>query len=108
MAKVRKFKMASLNKVMLIGNIGNDLELKGKEGNEVINFSLATANRYDKDAAPEWHKIIAFKKHAVNISKHLEKGSHVFVEGRLQTSRYEKDGHSFYNTEIIVRDVIFL
>lgn len=108
MTKVRKFNMRSLNKVMLVGNIGNDLELKGENGKEFIRFSLATANNFDKDAAPEWHRIAAFKKHAVNIANHLEKGSHVFIEGRLQTSKYEKDGQAFYNTEIIVQDVIFL
>lgn len=109
MTKERKLKkMRSLNKVMLIGNIGNDLELKGENGKEYIRFSLATADNLDKDAAPEWHRIVAFKGHAANIAKHLKKGSHVFIEGRLQTSKYQKNGQTFYNTEIIVQDVIFL
>ncbi|MBU1386963.1 MAG: single-stranded DNA-binding protein [Proteobacteria bacterium] len=100
--------MAILNKVQLIGNLGNDPELKGKKDNEVISFSVATKDTHNPDAAPEWHKIVAFKKQAVTIAEHMKKGSAIYLEGRLKTKKYEKDGHTFYLTEIMLNHFQFI
>lgn len=100
--------MASLNKVMLIGSLGNDPELKGKEGKEVTNFSLATKDTRNPEAKPEWHRIVAFGKLAVTMTNHLKKGSAVYLEGRLQTRKFEKDSQDHFITEIIVKEFQFI
>lgn len=100
--------MASLNKVQLIGNLGNTPELKGKERNEVVNFSLATKDPYNPKADPEWHRIVAFKNQAITIAKHLKKGSPVYLEGRLKTRDYKKDDHTFFVTEIMLNNFQFI
>ncbi len=100
--------MASLNKVQLIGNLGNDPELKGQKDNEVVNFSVATNDTLNPDTAPEWHRIVAFKKQAITISEHMKKGSAIYLEGRLKTQSYEKNGHTFYVTEILLNNFQFI
>lgn len=100
--------MASLNEVRLIGNFGNDPELKGEKENEVVSFSIATKDTRNPDAKPEWHKIVAFKKQAITISKHFKKGSPIYLEGRLKTRSYEKESHTFYVTEIMLKNFQFI
>ncbi len=100
--------MASLNKVMLIGNLGNDPELKGEQEKEYVNFSVATKDLYSKEEAPEWHKVVAFKKQAVTICEHLKKGSPIYLEGRLKTRSYEKDDQTYYITEILLSHFQFI
>jgi len=107
--------MAGLNKVMLIGNLGKDPEIRySQQGTAVVKFSIATSeqwtdkntgNRQDKT---EWHNIVVFGKQAEVCEKYLSKGSKVYVEGRLQTSTYEKDGQTRYFTEIVVANFQFL
>ena len=100
--------MAGLNQASLIGRIGNFLELKGKEGKEVVNFSVATENAMDKKADPEQHMLVAFGKTAINITKHLKKDSQIYVTGRLQTRSYMKDDVKHNITEIVVENIQFL
>ena len=105
--------MASLNKVMLIGRLGKDPELKNLQSTQVCNFSIATSDKYKDKAGntqekTEWHNIVAFGKQAEVCGKYLAKGNQVFVEGRLQTSSYDKNGQTVYSTKIIVSSIQFL
>lgn len=100
--------MARLNRAELIGHLGKDPELKTTAGGaSVCTFSLATDESYkDKDGnqqnKTEWHKIVVWGKQAENAAQYLKKGSLVFLEGKLQTRSWEKDGQKHYMTEIVV------
>lgn len=107
--------MASLNKVLLIGNVGRDPETSYTPGGMAITrLSLATTDKYkDKNTGElrentEWHRLVAFGKTAETISKYVSKGQSLYVEGRLKTSSYEKDGITRYNTDIIIDTFQFL
>ena len=107
--------MASLNKVMLIGNLGKDPEIRyTSSGTAVAKFSIATSDR-SKDKVSgnwvektEWHNIVLFNKQAELAGEYLSKGKTVYIEGRLQTQKYEKDGITRYSTEIIGDKMEFL
>jgi len=104
----------SLNKVMLIGRLGKDPEVKYiTSGQAVANFSVATSESWqDKDGQnkdrTEWHRIVIFGKLAEIAGQYLNKGSRVYLEGRLQTREWEKDGQKRSTTEIVVRDMVML
>lgn len=105
----------SVNNVMLLGNVGRDPEFKIlTNGQPVVNFTLATTDRwYDKDSgqqkeATEWHSVVAFRKVAELIERHVHKGSQVYVEGRLKTRSWEKDGVKHFKTEVEVSKIEFL
>ncbi len=107
--------MAGLNKVMIIGNLGRDPEIRySQQGTAVVNFSVATSDTWiDKNTGQrqertEWHRIVVFGKQAENCEKYLSKGRQVYVEGKLRTSSYEKDGQTHYTTDIIADTVQFL
>lgn len=107
--------MASLNKVMLIGHLGRDPEVTYTPGGMAIaKFFVATTDaRVDKESGErqertEWHRVTVFNKLAENCGRFIGKGSQVYVEGRLQTSSYEKDGITRYATEILANTVSFL
>jgi single-strand DNA-binding protein len=107
--------MAGLNKVMLIGRLGRDPEIRySQQGTAMVNFSIATSEQWtDKNSGErqektEWHNIKVFGKQAEVCEKYLSKGSQIYIEGRLQTRNYEKDGQTHYMTEIIVREFQFL
>ena len=108
--------MASVNKVILIGNLGKDPELKFlQSGQPVANFPIATSEKWkDKSTGEtkeqtEWHNIIMFGKLAEIAGQYLKKGSSVFVEGRLQTRKWQdKDGQERYTTEIIANEMKML
>jgi len=100
--------MSSINKAMLLGNLGDTPELTStKSGMKVVNFSLATS--YGKDDKTEWHRIVAFDKQAEIAAKYLVKGSQVHVEGRIQYRTFEgNDGNKKYFTEIVAERVTLL
>ena len=107
--------MSGLNKVQLIGRLGRDPEMKyAQSGTAICNLNLATSEKWkDKNTGQdnektEWHRVIAFGKQAEVLEKYLEKGSQVYIEGRLQTRQYEKDGQTHYATEIVVSNFVFL
>ena len=107
--------MASLNKVMLIGRLGRDPEIRySQQGTAVVNFSIATSeywtdkNTGDRQERTEWHNIVVFGKQAETCEKYLSKGREVYIEGKLQTSSYEKDGQTHYPTKIVVTNFQFL
>lgn len=104
----------SLNKVQLIGNLGKDPELKyTPSGVAVATFSIATSESW-KDAdgnqqeKTEWHNIVAWRKLAEICGEYLKKGKKVYLEGKLQTRNYEKDGVKRYVTEIVADQLIML
>jgi len=107
--------MASVNKVILIGNLGRDPELRYTQGGQgVANFTLATNERWrDKDGQnqerTEWHRIVVWGKQAENCAQYLQKGRSCYIEGRLQTREWEdKEGNKRQTTEIVAQNVTFL
>lgn len=105
----------SVNKVILLGHLGKDPELRMTSSqNPVCNFSLAT-NERRKDASgnwgdhTEWHTIVCFGKTAENCSKYLKKGKQVFIDGKIQTRKWQdKEGKDRYTTEIVALSVQFV
>lgn len=100
--------MASLNKVLLIGNLGKDPEMRAMpNGDAVATFSIATTETWkdkqgQKQSKSEWHNITMFRGLAEIAGKYLKKGSSVYIEGRLQTRKWQdKTGADRYTTEII-------
>ncbi len=107
--------MASVNKVILIGNLGRDPELRyTKSGQAVANFSIATNDRWtDKQGQQqertEWHRIVTWGKTAELCAQYLSKGRSAYIEGALQTREYEdKEGIKRYTTEVVAQRVQFL
>lgn len=107
--------MASVNKVILVGNLGSDPEVRYlPSGQPVANFNIATTERWTgKDGNPgektEWHRIVVFGKQAENCKEYLKKGRQVYVEGRLQTREWnDKEGNKRTTTEIVAQVVQFL
>lgn len=107
--------MASVNKVILIGNLGRDPEVKyTPSGTAVANFSVATSDSYmDKDGnkqeKTEWINAVVWGKQAELCGQYLSKGRQVYIEGRLQTRSYDdKEGNKRYVTEVVAQRVQFL
>jgi single-strand DNA-binding protein len=108
--------MMSLNKVMIIGRLGRDPEIRYTAiGLPVVNFSVATEEPYfDKDAKrrerTEWHRVVVVAKLALVCHEHLKKGRQVYVEGRLHTSEFEtkSNGRKLRRTEIVASRLQFL
>src|SRR3984957_6841321 len=101
-----------LNRVMLLGNLGADPELRVTPGGQsVLKLRLATTESYvDKSGTrqerTDWHSITVWGKRGEALSKFLAKGSSIFVEGRIQTSSYEKNGEKRYRTDIVANNII--
>ena len=107
--------MAGVNKVILVGRLGNDPEVRyTQDGSAVASFSIATSDEWkdketgDKKERTEWHRIVAWRKLGEICGEYLSKGRQVYVEGKLQTRSWEKDGVTRYTTEIVASDVQFL
>jgi single-strand DNA-binding protein len=107
--------MASLNKAMIIGRLGRDPELRyTQSGQPIVNFNLATDESYTNQQGErvdkaEWHKIVVFGRQAEPCATYLSKGSLVYVEGSLQTRKWQgQDGNDRYSTEIKAQRVQFL
>lgn len=105
----------SVNKVTLIGLVGNDIELRAlSNGSSAVNVSLATDESYmDRNTGmkvdqTEWHRISAFGKLAEIIHQYVRKGSRIYIEGKLRTREWEKDGIKRYTTEIIANEMMML
>jgi single-strand DNA-binding protein len=97
------------NKVVLIGRLGKDVELKELDGDKcVAKFSLATTYGFGERSVTDWHNIVVWDKAARNCAKFLSKGKLVAVEGRVSQRSWEKDGKTNYITEVIASDVKFL
>jgi single-strand DNA-binding protein len=98
-----------VNKVILIGFLGKDPETKVTNGGmSICEFSLATSEKYKGETKTEWHNIVCFAKTADVCAQYLSKGSQVYIEGRIQTDSWEKDGERKYRTKIIMSNFSFL
>ena len=107
--------MPSVNKVILLGNLGRDPELRFlPNGDAVCNFSIATTDSWkdkagEKQEKTEWHNIVMYRKLAEIAGEYLKKGRPVYLEGRLQTRKWQtKDGQDRYTTEIVVDNMQML
>ena len=106
--------MASVNKVILVGNLGRDPEVRYMpNGEAVCNFSIATTDNWkDKNGVrqekTEWHNIVMYRRLAEIAGEYLKKGRPVYLEGSLQTRKWEKDGVTRYSTEIIANQMQML
>lgn len=106
----------SVNKVILVGNLGKDPEVKyTPSGTAVAKFSLATNEGYKDKAGQwqertEWHNIVAWQRLAEIVGEYVKKGSKVYIEGRLQTSSWDdkETGQKKYKTEIVANDLVLL
>ena len=105
----------SLNKVMLIGHLGQDPEVTYTQGGVAIaKFSIATTEKWndkntgEKKEKTEWHRIKVFDKRAENAGRYLSKGKQVYIEGKIQYYQYEKDGNTMYGTDILAEKIQFL
>ena len=105
-----------LNKVMLIGNLGADPEIRYTgSGSAVANVSLATAESWrdresgEQQERTEWHRVVFFSRLAEIVSEYLRKGSQIYVEGRIQTRKWQdRDGNDRYTTEIVANEMQML
>lgn len=101
----------SVNKVTLIGNLGNDPEIRSMQsGDELCNLSIATSDSWkdkntgEKREKTEWHRVVIFSPGLVNVCKnYLKKGAKVYLEGALQTRSWEQDGVKKYTTEVVLK-----
>ncbi len=109
--------MAGVNKVILIGNLGADPEIRyTPQGNvPVANLRIATSDRWqDKSSGEwqertEWHRVVAWRHLAERAERFLQKGKQVYVEGRLETRKWQdRDGNDRYTTEVVARDLMIL
>lgn len=107
--------MASLNKVMLIGNLGSDPEMRfTANGNPVTSFRMATSRNFlDSDGErrqeTEWFTVVVWGKQAESCNQFISKGKQVYVEGRLRTRSWEgQDGQKRFRTEVVANRVLFL
>jgi single-strand DNA-binding protein len=106
----------SVNKVILVGNVGKDPEVKyTPSGTALAKFSIATNERFkDKSGEwqdrTEWHNVLAWERLAEIVGEYVRKGSKIYIEGRLQTSTWEdrQSGEKRYRTEIVARDLVLL
>ena len=108
--------MAGVNKAIVVGRLGNDPEVRyAASGSAVANISVATSEQWkdknsgEKQERTEWHRITLFGRQAELAGEYLKKGSQVYIEGRIQTSKYQdKDGNDRWSTEIVAREMTFL
>ena len=106
---------SGINKVILVGNLGQDPKVKYTAGGAAVTtLSLATSESWkDKDTGSdqertEWHRVVLWRRLAEIAGEYLKKGSKVYIEGQLQTRKWEQDGQTRYTTEVIGRDMQFL
>lgn len=105
------FMAGSINKVTLLGNLGRDPEVRsGQDGSKIVSFSIATTESWkdrttgERKDRTEWHRVVVFNPNLAEVcEKYLRKGSKIYVEGQLQTRRWQdKDGIERFTTEIII------
>ena len=105
--------MAGINKVILLGNLGKDPEIRYLEGGTAVaNFTLATSENYkdktsgERKTITEWHNVVLWRGLAEITEKYLKKGNQVYIEGKLRTRQWQdKDGNTRYTTEIVAENM---
>lgn len=103
----------SVNKVFLLGRVGKPVEVRDTDKGKVATFTLATSESYkdrdgNKKENTEWHNIVAWKGTAEIAEKFVQKGSQIYLEGKIRTRSWEKDGEKRYVTEIIADNIQLL
>ena len=102
----------SVNKVILLGHVGKDPEVRSTTGGTLVaNLSLATSERYkDREERTEWHNLVAFSRGAEILRDYVKKGSRLYVEGKIQTRSWDdkETGEKKYRTEVVVLDITLL
>ncbi len=100
----------SVNKVILVGNLGADPEVRNMQsGDKVCNLSIATSESWkdksgEKQERTQWHKVVVFNQNIVKVAEsYLKKGAKVYIEGTLETRSWEQDGQKKYTTEVVLR-----
>ena len=102
-----------INKIILLGNVGQDPEIKNGDGWKIASFSLATTEKWKNKQGEiqyetEWHNIKVSNKLAEVVEKFVKKGSKLYIEGRIKTRSYEKDGNTIYTKDVICRELKML
>jgi len=103
-----------VNKVILVGNVGNDPECREGGSGAIANLSVATSDTWkdkntgERQERTEWHRIVFFNRLAEVVRDYVKKGTKVYLEGRLQTRSYEQDGVQKYSTEIVANEMQML
>ena len=103
-----------INKVILVGNVGNDPECREGSSGAIANLSIATSDTWkDKNTGEqqertEWHRVVFFNRLAEVVRDYVKKGTKIYLEGRLQTRSYEQDGVQKYSTEIVANEMQML
>lgn len=107
--------MSGINKVILVGRLGRDPDVRNLEnGVMVANFSLATSESYrdrntgERKDSTEWHNVVLWRGLAETAQKYLRKGDMVYIEGKLRTRSWEKDGVTRYSTEVVADNMVML
>ena len=101
----------SVNKVILVGNLGKDPEIRSMQsGDKVCNLSIATSENWkdktsgERKEKTEWHRVVIFNQNIVKVAEsYLKKGAKVYIEGQLETRSWEQDGQKKYTTEVVIR-----
>lgn len=103
-----------INKVILVGNVGNDPECREGSSGAIANLSVATSetwkdkNTGEQQERTEWHRVVFFNRLAEVVRDYVKKGTKIYLEGRLQTRSYEQDGVQKYSTEIVANEMQML
>ena len=106
--------MGSVNKVILVGNLGKDAEVRVTPGGQTVaSFSIATTENWtskegETKEQTEWHRIVLWGKTADSLQPYLVKGKQIYLEGRLQTRQWEKEGQKHYTTEVKADKIVLL
>lgn len=103
----------SVNKLILVGNVGRDPEVQATSGgNKVAHFSLATSRRIPRDNGfeerTEWHRLTVWSRLAELAEEYIRKGDRLYIEGRMEYSSYERDGVTIPTAEVVVRELVML
>jgi len=100
----------SVNKVILVGRLGKDPEVKmTADQKQIVNFSLATSEKVKGQQQTEWHRVVCFGKLAELASSYLGKGREIYLEGKIKTNKWQdKDGNNRYSTDILASSITFL
>lgn len=102
--------MSSVNKVILVGRVGKDPETRyTPDGKAIANLSLATSEKRKGEESTEWHRLVFFDKLAEFVTSYVKKGSLIYVEGKIQTRKWQdKEGQDRYSTEIVANSMQML
>ena len=105
--------MSGVNKVIIVGRVGQDPEVRHLENGVVANFSMATSETWkdksgEKKEATEWHRVVIWGKLAEVVEKYVKKGDMLYIEGKIVTRSYEKNNQTMYTTEIVANSMQML